>query len=221
MVPPLLLSILVPALMTNVPVPRAVALLMFNCPADRVIPPSYVPAPFRINVPAPALVKLNVEAPSVIVPPTVRLPALTVIMRFAPSVTVPVPRFRSLVPTNVKSPFQLCVLLFERVIAAPLVLSIDPPLIVNVPVPTAVAVLMSSCPADNVIPPSYVPAPFKIKVPAPALVRLNVDAPSVIVPPTVRLPALTVTIRLAPRVTAPVPKLRSLVPTNVKSPFQL
>ena len=54
-------------------------------------------------------------------------------------------------------------------------------------------------------------------MPVPALVRLK-DPP--ITPPTVRVLALTVTWRFAPRVTAPVPRFRLLVPVKVKSPFQ-
>src|SRR2546428_414858 len=39
-------------------------------------------------------------------------------------------------------------------------------------------------------------------------------------PPTVSVPALAVTVRLAPRVTPPVPRFKSLVPVKVKLPFQ-
>ena len=51
------------------------------------------------------------------------------------------------VPANVKSPFQDWALLLESVIAPPLVLSIVPPPIVKAPDPTAVALLILSCPA--------------------------------------------------------------------------
>ena len=55
-------------------------------------------------------------------------------------------------------------------------------------------------------------------MPVPALVRLS-PAP-LIAPPTVRTFELTVTVRLLLIVTAPAPRLRSLVPANVKSLFQ-
>lgn len=102
-------------------------------------------------VPEPALVRPRPEPE--IMPPTVRLPAETVIVGVAPSVTLPVPRLRSFVPVKAKSPPQLWVLLFERVMAEPLVLSIVPPEIVKVPLPRAVAALMLIWPADRVVPP--------------------------------------------------------------------
>ena len=67
--------------------------------------------------------------------------------------TAPVPRFRSFVPVKAKSPFQFCALLFVRVIAAPLVLSMVPPVMVSVPVPMAVAELMLIWPALSVVAP--------------------------------------------------------------------
>ena len=54
---------------------------------------------------------------------------------------------------NVKSLFQFWALLFVKVIAPALVLSMVPPLIVNVPVPSAVALLMFIVPADKVVVP--------------------------------------------------------------------
>ena len=75
-------------------------------------------------------------------------------------------------PAKVKSPPQVWALLVERVIAAPLVLPIVPPEIVNLPVPRAAAALILSCPAESVVPPLYVSEPASVSVPVPALVRL-------------------------------------------------
>jgi len=55
-------------------------------------------------------------------------------------------------------------------------------------------------------------------MPVPALVMPN-PVP-LMTPPTVRSPPLTVTVRVALSVTAPVPRLRSLVPVKVKLLFQ-
>ncbi len=52
----------------------------------------------------------------------------------------------------------------------------------------------------------------------PAFVRLS-PAP-LMTPPTVRVLALTVTVRLAFIVTAPVPRFKLFVPAKVKLPFQ-
>ena len=57
-----------------------------------------------------------------------------------------------------------------------------------------------------------------MSVPLPFLVSPNV-APD-IAPPTVKLPARMFSILEADIVTAPVPKFRSPVPANAKSPFQ-
>ena len=91
-------------------------------------------------MPAPFFVRPKL-APD-IAPPTVRLPAETVMVREAFMVTLPVPRFRSFVPTKVKLPFQFWALLVVSVFALPLVLSIVPPAMVKLPVPRAVALLM-------------------------------------------------------------------------------
>ena len=96
---------------------------------------------------------------------SVRVPALTVIVR----VPVPVPKerlepppldppmFRSLVPVNVKSPLIVTarVVLALSIIAAPLVLSSVPPLIVTeLPTPpVAAALLMFSVPLFRTVPP--------------------------------------------------------------------
>ena len=108
-------------------------------------------APERVSVPAPDLVRLKPDP--LITPPTVKFPPLAVTVREAFSVTAPVPRFRSLVPVNVKLLFQFWALLVLRVSALPLVLSIVPPEIVKVPVPSAEALLMFKVPALSVVPP--------------------------------------------------------------------
>ena len=54
-------------------------------------------------------------------------------------------------------------------------------------------------------------------MPAPFFVKEN--APD-ITPPTVKVFAVVVNVLLAERATAPVPKLRGLVPVNIKSAFQ-
>ena len=59
-----------------------------------------------VRVPAPALVRE--ELLPEMTPPTVRLPAVTVIVREteAPRATVPLPRLKSFVPAKVKFPPQ-------------------------------------------------------------------------------------------------------------------
>ena len=86
-------------------------------------------------------------------PPTVRLRESTVRILDAFIVTAPVPRFRSPVPAKVKSPFQFCALLLERVLALPLVLSIVPPLIRSIPLPMAVLLLIARVPALSMVMP--------------------------------------------------------------------
>ena len=87
-------------------------------------------------------------------PPTVNVWAVVVTVVPAPSATPPVPKFKSLVPVNVKLPFQVCALLLESVIASAVVLSIVvPAAIEKLPVPKAVALLMFSVPAESVVPP--------------------------------------------------------------------
>ena len=97
-------------------------------------------------MPDPFLVKF--VALLVTKPPTVSVPELTVTVREAFIVTFPVPRFRLFVPAKVKLPFQFWVLLLVRVMAAPLVLSSVPPLMVNVEfvAPRAVALLILRVP---------------------------------------------------------------------------
>ena len=101
-----------------------------------------MPVPFLVRPPL-----LEIE------PPTVRLPPLTVTVRVAFMATLPVPRFRSPAPVKAKSPFQLCALLVESVMADPLVLLSVPPLIVSVPLPSVEALLIFSVPELSVVPP--------------------------------------------------------------------
>ena len=91
--------------------------------------------------------------------------------------TAPVPRNKLLLPVKVKLPFQLmALLLVDVVIADPDVLSMVPPLIVNVPVPKAAGLLISKvAPALKVTPPVKVFTPDSVKVPAEA-----VKAPEVV-----------------------------------------
>ena len=119
-------------------------------------------------MPEPFLVRPKPEPE--IMPPTVKLPALTVMVREAFIVTFPVPIFRSFVPVKAKSPFQLCVLLLVRVFELPLVLLSDPETMVKAVVPRAVALLSASVPLLSVEVPAKVLAPLRASVPAPSLV---------------------------------------------------
>ena len=205
----------VPPLVTvAVPVPVAEPVVLFasSLPALIVTPPVNVLALVRTTVPTPALVRAK---DPLITPPTVSVPAVVVTVLAAPRATAPVPRLSVLLPANVKFPPQVWALLLLSVIAAPLVLSIVPPLIAKVPVPIAFALLMLSWPAESVVPPVYVLTPDRVSVPDPAFVKTN--AP-LMIPPSVRLFALVVTVRAAISVTAPVPRLRALLPTNAKFP---
>ena len=62
-------------------------------------------------------------------------------------------------------------------------------------------------PALTEVLPVYVPAPVMASVPVPAFVRLKPLPPSPI-GPTASVPAVAVTVRLAPKVTVPLPMLR-------------
>jgi hypothetical protein len=118
-----------------------------------------------------------------------------------------------------------------RVMAVPVVLSMNPPLMVNVAaaVPKAEALLMFSVPAFSVTPPLSVFAPDNVRAPAPFLMRVVAVVPLAITPPSVNVPAFVVMVRLVPtavpRVVAPVPKLMSRVvprpPMKVKSPLMV
>ena len=90
----------------------------------------------------------------VIAPPIVSVPALTLMFGLVRViVTLPLPRFKSFVPLKVKLAVQVWVLLVESVMAVPLVLSSVPPLMVNMPVPIALALFMRSVPPLSVVPP--------------------------------------------------------------------
>jgi len=251
---------MVPPAMVNVPVPRAVALLMSKVPAFKVTPPVKVLAPARVKIPADSVtvpvvvpttpLRISVPEPALMIlspapeiaPPTVKVFPVTVTVGLAPSVTAPVPRFKEEEPVKVKLAFQCWALLFDSVIFPVEVLSMVPPAMVNVPVPRAVALLISRiAPASKVTPPVKVLAPAKVrvpaesvtfpdvvpitpfntKVPAPADVKLSVAPP--MAPPIVNVPVLlvTVTVGEAPKVTAPVPRFKLLLPVKVKLLFQL
>ena len=63
------------------------------------------------------------------------------------------PKVRLFVPAKVKLLPKVTALLLVNVRGLPVVLSIVPPLIVNAPVPRAVALLILSVPALSVVPP--------------------------------------------------------------------
>ena len=145
--------------------------------------------------------------------------SVIVTVGLAPRVTAPVPRFKLELPVKVKLPFQVWALLFvDVVIAAPEVLSIVvAALIVKAPVPNAPALLISRVPTLNVTPPVKLLLPERTKAPLPALVILK---PPLIIPPSVNVPVVTVTVGDAPSVTAPVPRFKLEEPVKVKLPFQ-
>ena len=58
-------------------------------------------------------------------------------------------------------------------------------------------------------------------MPAPALTMPKALKPLLIAPPTFKVPAVTVIVESAPKVTAPLPVVMLLVPVKVKEPFQL
>jgi len=214
---PKILSIVVPASMVNVPVPKAPALLMSRVPALNVSPPLKLLLPDKISVPAPALVMLSPEPE--MIPPTVKVSALTVTVGLAFKVTAPSPRFKLLLPVKVKLPFQFWALLFDRVIADPEALSIVvPAAIVKAPVPKAAALLISKVPALKVTPPLKLLLPDNASVPAPALASVSPEPE--MIPPTLKVLALTVTVLEAFIATAPVPIFKLLLPVKVKLPFQ-
>ena len=66
-------------------------------------------------------------------------------------------------------------------------------------------------------------APERVSVPAPAFVRLMAVVPFPMAPPSVRVLALAVMVRVVPAavpsVTAPVPQFSPCVPAKVKSPL--
>ena len=116
-------------------------------------------------------------------------------MRLALGVIAPVFCVRLPVPVKVKSPFHAIGL--EMVIPPPLVLSIVPPAIVNVPVPSAEALLIFNVPALKVVPPLNVFAPDSVHIPASCFVTVPAPVPIILaivllavpvpVPPRVKL----------------------------------
>ena len=103
-------------------------------------------------MPEPALVMLF-PAPE-IAPPTIKELPVNVTVGLPPKVTAPVPRFKDCVPVKVKLPFQVIVLLLERVKApTELLLIVVPALIVKLPVPKAVALFIFKVPALKVVVP--------------------------------------------------------------------
>ena len=99
-------------------------------------------------------------------PLRVRLPAVTVIVRDAPSVAAP-ESVSALVPAKEKSPFSASVLATVRAAAEA---SSVPPVIENVPVPSAAALPTLSVPAERVSPPVKVLAPESVTAPTPDFV---------------------------------------------------
>ena len=214
--PPERLSSTVDPEIIRLPEPTAVALLTFNVPAETVSPPINVFAPESVNAPLPAFVS---EYAPLMTPPSVNVPALTVTVRFAPKVTAPVPKFKELVPLNVKSPLQVCAMLLANVNAAPERLSSTvAPAIVRLPVLNAFELLRFNVPAESVSPPLNVFAPDSVSTPPPSLVK---EYAPLTTPPTVNVPALTVNVRLALNVTVPVPRFKSLLPLKTKSPLHV
>ena len=135
--------------------PPVERLFVMSDPKTRVLP-----EPFTVNVPLPLILLKAVTAPPSV---SVLFVPLSVITRVPPapmpSVALPVPKFRFLLPPNVKSALSVIPLFVASVTTPPLVLSIVPPAIVNVPVPIAEFVLelpdalMFKIPAFNVVPP--------------------------------------------------------------------
>jgi hypothetical protein len=82
--------------------------------------------------------------------------------------------------------------------------------------------LKFNTPELTVMVPVFVETPPKAKVPGPTNVKPSVPPPSPIAPPTVRVPATTVTVLDEPvRVTEPLPKFSEFVPMNPKLPAQI
>ena len=180
------------------------ALTVFVCPARSV-----VMSATRVSVPVPALVmsralRLVLLTKPVSVPPTVSVLPLTVTVRLLLIVTRPAPRFKPEVPVNVKSPFQFWALLPLLVMAAPVALLKVPPLSVNMPVPSAPALLMFRVPALRVTPPLMVFTPPKARVPA-----LLVTAAIVLLPWSASRPAPTFVTEPAPLRAAALVRLKA------------
>ena len=200
-----------------------------------LVPPSvkFNPAPVTEASERLAVVGLKIVAPEIVTapkasagaPPTTFAPWVTVSV-FAPMPSVP---SVCVTPGPDASTSEVIVTSAETVVLFPKTTPALPaswstvPAVFNVspPTPSALAfVAARSVPPVSVTPPVNVFAPVSTSVPAPVFVSAKLLPPSPIAPPTVSAPALTVTCRLAPKVTAPVPRSRSFGPTKVKSPFQ-
>ena len=209
-----------------VPLPRAMLLPKDRVPAAsvKVLLVPNVLAPVRINAPLPDFVRL--PAPEM-TPESVSAPVLTpkpgpavVIVRSAASVTAPGNVSGALPPKLMSAP-QVMMPAVVPVTEAPDVLLIVPPLRATVAAaaPRAAAELTFTVPAERTNCPVFALAPVSVSVPAPALVMPK--AVALTTPPTCRVLAVTVSVRLAPRTTPPVPRFREFVPVNVKLPFQV
>ena len=105
----------------------------------------------RVRFPEPAFARLY---PPVTLPPTVRFPALTVIVGLVVSETFPDPRSRfPFVAAKLKLEAHVWELLLVRVFALPLVLSIVPPLMISVPLPMDPLLLITKVPVLSVVEP--------------------------------------------------------------------
>ena len=208
-----------PPLMTSVlpTTPKALALPMLRTPSLTVIltdpARAVVFPPERIRVPFPVFV-IPPDAAVVMTPLNVSAFVLTptpgeftvMVLTVPPAATVPL-KTNGELPTAVK--LELSVIGLVAVRVAPNVLSIKTPvpvlLIVNPPVPRAAAALILTVPLLRVKPPLLkVLAAESVSVPAPALVIPWAEP--LMMPPTMRLPPLTVTVGLAVNVTAPLPR---------------
>ena len=203
--------------------------LMFSVPPLTVkLPPEKVlVAPANVSAPLPALTGLNAPART---PPNARVPALTVIVGLVVViVTVPVPRFKELLPVKVKLPCQVCALLVSRAWETPLVLlSVEPAATVSVPVPMAELpaveppLLMFNVPGPplavlSVTPPVKVLKPPRVNAPAPAFVMAN--APEMmpcagLLPLTLRVCPESVTVQVC----APPRTIGALIAVRVGAP---
>lgn len=160
---------------------------------------------------------------------------LTVTILFPPRVTVPVPKLRFCVPVKEKSPPHVWVLFLEFVMAAAVVLSKVPPLMVKAPVPIAVALLKFNVPEVRVVRAFVVFAPARVRVgplrvvpPVYEFIPLDIIIPDptnvsgkapLMAPPNVSgFEELVVIWLAAVMAIAPVPMFKGLLPVKVKAP---
>ena len=103
-----------PPLRATVPAaaPSASGAFTLTVPALRVNPPVKVLAAERVNAPTPALA--SEMAPPPMMPPTCKVPPLTVTVRLALGVTAPEPSDREFDPVKAKSAFQFWRLFVRR-----------------------------------------------------------------------------------------------------------